>query len=53
MILLMIVCDLNIIRVAIAPFKANTPLVIYAYAVLTFPVTFQSLFWYLSDEQYA
>jgi len=43
MILLMIICDFNIIRIAIAPFETYPPLVVDSYAVLAFPATFQSL----------
>ena len=37
MILLMIIRDFNIIRIAIAPFKTYPPLIVDPYAVLAFP----------------
>ena len=39
----MIICYFNAIRIAIAPFETNSPLVVNAYAVLTFPMAFQGL----------
>lgn len=43
MILIMIICDFNIIHIAIAPFETYPPLVVDSYAVLAFPVAFQNL----------
>ncbi len=39
----MIICHFNVIGITIDPFKTNSPLVVYTYAVLTLPVTFQCL----------
>ena len=38
----MVVNNFNLFRAAHAPAKTNSPLVVNAYAVLTFPITFQS-----------
>lgn len=39
----MIVCNFDIVGVAIMPFKANSPLIVYPNTVLTFAVTMQWL----------
>lgn len=37
----MIICNFNIIRIVVVPFKANPPLVINPNAVLTLSVTME------------
>jgi len=52
MILLMVICDFNIMRIVGFPFKAYPPLVIDAYAVLAFPIvsqSFKSITWRYSQ----
>src|SRR5271165_401304 len=36
-----IICNLHVVSISVAPYKADAPLVVDAYAVLTCTVTFQ------------
>ncbi len=34
------ICNLNFIRITFIPFETDSPLIVYAYAVLIFAVSF-------------